>query len=220
MMDGEIWMPVIGYEGYYEVSNLGRVRSLDRITTSKDGRRRFWPGIMLKQKLRHHYLRTGLTKSGATTTWCVHRLVCEAFNGVKPQQDSVVRHLNGSHLDNRAENLRWGTPAENTADMIRHGRAYWANQTHCIRGHEFTPGNTRTGAKANGGSSRNCRECARIRSKSSDRNERRRVLPAARSCRVCSAAFESAYRQASFCSPECKRAARTVAFRGKRGVTA
>lgn len=53
---------------------------------------------------------------------CIHRLVLEAFIGPRPQ-GMIARHLNGDKYDNRRENLTWGTPAENSRDMVAHGRS-------------------------------------------------------------------------------------------------
>lgn len=220
-LTGEEWRPVVGYEDSYEVSNKGRVRSIDRFAEFKDGRKpRFYKSQILKQKFTSHYYRVGLSKAGKTDVWTIHHLVCEAFHGPRPV-GNVVRHLNGDYKDNRADNLCWGTHAENTADMMRHGTHYWANLTHCIHGHEFTEANTRVVIRDNGGQQRNCRACERIRSRP-ENARRSRARAAARpfhSCEVCSASFQTAYRQKRFCSPECKKASRRVAFK-QRGIAA
>lgn len=215
-MSDEEWRPVLGYEGGYEVSSLGRVRSLDRTVTRRDCSRHTYRGRVLKQKFQHYYFRIGLTKRGVTTSFCVHRLVCEAFHGPRPTSTSVVRHLNGEHTDNRPENLTWGTCAENTADMVRHGRAYWANQTHCIHGHKFTSENTRV-VITRTGRQRNCRECERVRAvvKNQKRDAKRREQRPYHTCHMCGSAFQTAYRQAKFCSKECKKVSRRVGFTPK-----
>ncbi|WP_396275717.1 NUMOD4 motif-containing HNH endonuclease [Gordonia sp. AC31] len=213
LMTSEKWLPIGGYEGLYEVSDTGRVRSLDRTIVRCDGITMRLRGQVLACYKSRHYLKVELCKRGVQRTGLIHQLVCAAFHGPRPE-GNVVRHLNGDYLDNRAENLAWGTYAENTQDMIAHGNAYWSNQTHCIRGHEFTPENTRTG-----GGRRTCRACERIRSvaKNRQRDELRRSSQPSKSCRVCSAQFKS-HPRSVYCSPDCKRVSRTVAF--KAGVPA
>lgn len=103
----ERWLPVVGYEGRYEVSDLGRVRSLLRgchflAPHTKD---RGHLQVTLRGEKRHH---------------SVHRLVLAAFVGPCPA-GMMCRHLNGIPTDNRLENLRWGTAEENIADMRLHG---------------------------------------------------------------------------------------------------
>jgi hypothetical protein len=63
----------------------------------------------------------------------VHRLVCEAFEGLPPSPDHEVRHLDGDRLNNHATNLRWGTRQENVRDTIRHGRAWSQDPNRDIR---------------------------------------------------------------------------------------
>ena len=212
---GETWRPVVGYEGYYEGSSHGRVRSLDREILTSHGRKRFYRGQPIRQLVIHYYARIGLTKNGVTTKWCVHRLVCEAFHCPKPFAEAVVRHLNGKHTDNRPENLTWGTRAENSADMVRHGNAYWGNQTQCIRGHDFSEKNTYRYVSPAGVPRRSCRECDRTRSvaKNAQRDAAKRAARPFHECAVCGTRFQSSYRQVRFCSRTCVAASRRVGFK-------
>ena len=107
----EIWRPVVGYEGLYLVSSQGKVRSLPRVAT---------PGKILKYNVEDTGRRSVMLSSGGKTKRIyVARLVAEAFCGVPtgPQ----VRHWDGDCTNDRPENLRWGTDADNKADMVRHG---------------------------------------------------------------------------------------------------
>jgi hypothetical protein len=107
------------------------------------------------------YLGSNISFNGVRINFEAHVLVCEAFHGLRPLPHLEVRHLNGMRLDNRPENLCWGTKAENARDILRHGRNHEANKTHCPSGHEYTPENTyRAPGSPN---KRNCRRCMVIR---------------------------------------------------------
>lgn len=151
----EQWLPVVGYEGLYEVSSLGHVRSLDRVVP----RGKFTMtlrGIALRQAraTRGGYPVVNLSRAGTEISHPVHTLMLEAFVGIRPAADSQARHLNDIPTDNRLTNLAWGTRAENQRDMVRNGNHANANKTHCKWGHEYTPENT---MRQNSG--RKCREC-------------------------------------------------------------
>lgn len=116
----EIWKDIQGYEGIYQVSNLGRVRSLDRVLSLKNQHAKFQrieKGRIIAQKLQNtDRLQVSLRKvvNGKRTrqTFYVHRLVAEAFVP-NPDNKPTVNHINEDHHDNRAENLEWMTKAEN-----------------------------------------------------------------------------------------------------------
>lgn len=118
----ETWKPVLGYEGSYEVSNLGRVRSLDRTRVFRDGRTRQYPGVMLAGYVGTHGYAAVNLASGSTRTVVVHRLVATAFVPHTEGKD-WVNHIDGDKLNNRADNLEWCSPKENTAHMIGLGLA-------------------------------------------------------------------------------------------------
>lgn len=158
-VDGEreAWRAVPGYEGLYEVSCLGRVRSLDRITKLHHGGEYRRKGRIRKLVPNNYgYLNVMLSKEGRQRCHKVHRLVLEAFVG-PPKEGQEACHNNGEPLDNRLSNLRWGTKEENMADIKKHGRNYWLNRAHCKHGHEYTPENTYM--HPNG--ARICRTCSR-----------------------------------------------------------
>lgn len=124
MERAERWRPVTEYEGLYEVSDHGRVRSTDRTVVSANrwgGLTRSIRGQLLKPGLDNHgYARVSLCRAGKKTFKKVHRLVCEAFLGPRPS-GMVTRHGPGGQLDNRLANLSYGTPAQNHQDKIRDG---------------------------------------------------------------------------------------------------
>lgn len=143
-MPEERWLPVVGFEKYYEVSDQGRVRSL------RDGR------IMRPATHKAGYRMLGLSGGGQKISRQLHRIVLDAFVG--PLPDGFVScHNNGDPGDNRLENLRYDTPRANNLDKVRHGRDHNASKTHCHRGHEFTPENTIWDPPNN----RRCRTCHR-----------------------------------------------------------
>jgi hypothetical protein len=162
MFEAEEWLPIPGYEGIYEVSDYGRVRSVDRyVPPGRGGTRwRFRRGQIRKPGHdRKGYLFVPLyaadpnAKNGKNG-W-VHRLVLLAFVGPPPEEGMYALHNNGDHSDNRLCNLRWGTPSENIWDSVAHGTHFNGSKTHCKRGHEFTPENTRRTTSG----SRACRTC-------------------------------------------------------------
>lgn len=102
------WRPVLGFEGRYEVSNVGDVRSLTRRAK------------VLKPLLRKGYYAVALRHGNEpSTSIAIHRLVAIAFVGPAVGQ---VRHMDGNCLNNRDTNLSWGTALENAADRERHGK--------------------------------------------------------------------------------------------------
>lgn len=157
----EEWRTVPGYEGSYEVSSLGRVRSLAR-TIMVEGRwtRRIKPRIRKAPIGSHGYRAVVLNAGGTTRTFTIHGLVARVFIG-EPAPGQVVCHNDGDKANNAVANLRWGTPSDNGLDTVRHGRNPNALKTHCVNGHEFTPENTYV-RKAGG---RNCRACVLANSK-------------------------------------------------------
>lgn len=150
-MPSETWRPVVGYEQFYEVSDQGRVRSLVK--------RMRWDPRVLAQSISTRYAMVSLNKHGTVKKVYVHALVAEAFIGPRPD-GLLVCHNDGDCRNNVVANLRYDTYRENSLDTVRHGTNYWANLTHCLRGHEFTPENTRL---SRGGRTRNCRACEQIR---------------------------------------------------------
>lgn len=115
----EIWKPIEGYEGKYEVSSLGRVKSLNYRNTNRAVIMRPYKNISKRGNV--PYLQVDLYKNGQGTYPKVHILVCTAFHGHRPSDidgDTNVEamHLNGDSLDNRAENLAWGRHYDNVRE--------------------------------------------------------------------------------------------------------
>lgn len=111
----EVWAPIAGYGGAYEVSSHGRVRSLGRMTrTNRFAAQRFRPGAELKLSLdRKGYLQCTLSHDGQSRTIRVHRLVALAFVPQSSADRGHVNHRDYDRTNNRAENLEWVTPREN-----------------------------------------------------------------------------------------------------------
>lgn len=118
----EEWRDVPGYEGFYQVSSLGRVRGVERIVDCGCRGMRRLPQRLLKQCELGGYQAVELNRDGRPRRALVHRLVCAAWHGPPPTSDHQVAHGDGARNNNRPENLRWATAAENAADRDAHGR--------------------------------------------------------------------------------------------------
>ena len=158
----ETWKPVVGWEGFYEVSDQGRVRSLDRTVIFKDGRTRTWRRATRKlQPDSSGHLNVMLQKDGKTGTgYRVHRLVMAAFVGPCPA-DMEVCHNNGDPTDNRLANLRYDTRAANVRDCIDHGRNVNTEKRNCPRGHPLAAPNLVASSLRRG--KRDCYSCHKAR---------------------------------------------------------
>lgn len=111
----ERWLPVVGWERYYEVSNHGRVRSL-----IANGSFRSKPRILRGSITKKGYVSVSLTRDGKEYGRFVHVLVMEAFRGPKPLGHEVC-HWDNNPANNRLSNLRYGTSLDNYEDRERHG---------------------------------------------------------------------------------------------------
>lgn len=114
----EVWKDVSGFEGLYQVSNLGRVRSCDRYIIRSNGRNFFRKGFLRKLTVGSKgYLVVSLTNVTEQGVYLVHRLVADAFLP-NPENKPCVDHINTDKLDNRVDNLRWVTSLENTHNPL------------------------------------------------------------------------------------------------------
>lgn len=158
MQSTEQWLPVPEYEGMYEVSDRGTVRSLTRV----DAAGRHWKGRILKQKVRRGavpYRMVNLWRDGRGHMAYVHRLVAEAFIGQAPFGDAQICHNDGNPSHNNVGNLRWGTASDNAWDRVHQGTHFQSSKTRCKRGHALFDANVR---RVTGGY-RQCRACGRER---------------------------------------------------------
>lgn len=122
----ERWLPAVGFEGLYEVSDLGRVRSVPRLQIY-EGARRGGKIVRIERRLQGRLLKPGTVKSGHKVvilgrgnSRLVHRLVLEAFVGPRPLGQEAC-HFDGDPANNVLTNLRWDTRSGNVRDAIRHG---------------------------------------------------------------------------------------------------
>ena len=160
--DLERWLPIDGYEGFYEVSDLGKVRSVDRTVAAGCGRTRLARGRTLVQtpNLTDGRLTVKLSQRSKTKTWLVHQLVLFSFRGRRPS-GMLGCHNDGDNHNNVLENLRWDTPASNSQDAIVHGRCFNRKKTKCLWGHALRLPNL-VAKRARDGH-RICLACARAR---------------------------------------------------------
>lgn len=144
----EQWLPVVGFEGLYEISDWGRVKSVERkvwfVNRWGQDTQRIVPERIRELSVNPNggHLELTLHREGKRRHRFVHQLVLDAFVGPYPDGLDQVRHLDGDPTNNRLDNLRYGTAAENVADMLRHGTQRNQRKTHCVRGHAFDDQNT------------------------------------------------------------------------------
>jgi hypothetical protein len=170
MNDTERWLPVVGYEGYYEVSDLGRLRSFPRVTNGSFGSTRRIPGRVLRPGVNPQTGRrlVVLYRDGSGRTHNLYPLVLTAFVGPRPPGMEAC-HNDGDHTNDRLSNLRWDTSSENSYDIVRHGRHNNALKTHCPRRHRLDEPNLVASTLAAG--RRDCLSCHKARAKKTRRLE-------------------------------------------------
>lgn len=158
----ERWVPVVGWESFYEVSSYGRVRSLTRLSLVRYG------GVARGRLLAQHssgkteHRTVTLCRTGVRHKAKVHRLVLEAFVGSAPSGFAAC-HRDDNPLNNAVENLYWGSHTDNMRDRVRNGRHPNARKTHCKRNHALTSDNVYVYQTPSGGTTRKCRRCVKDR---------------------------------------------------------
>ena len=122
MENSSVWAPVLVYEGFYEVSDEGEVRSLTRQLSYGRHGHTIYRGRTLKPCFFGKYLGVGLSLRGVVRKAYVHETVLRAFVGPRPVTESrgEIRHLDGQKTNNCLSNLAYGTIQENVADRMKH----------------------------------------------------------------------------------------------------
>jgi hypothetical protein len=152
----ERWLPVDSWERFYSVSDLGRVRSHDRIVPRRGSPYRLSGRIRSTPISKSGYKMVTLHAEGREQTAYVHRLVLIAFTGPCPGGKESC-HGPGGSLDNRWVNLRWDTPSANNFDSVRDGTHGMASKATCKRRHLLIQPNLCPGDLARGW--RRCKAC-------------------------------------------------------------
>lgn len=126
----EQWKDVPQYEGFYQVSDHGRVKSVRRTSVHKNGARKIVKGQLLRCSPGNHgYPCCSLYKAGNRSVWLVHRLVMLTFVGPCPEGLEVA-HNDGDRTNPRLDNLRYDTRAGNSSDKKKHGTLVFGVDTH------------------------------------------------------------------------------------------
>jgi len=132
----ESWRDTIGFEGYYQVSDCGRVRSLDRLVRTRGQGMRLVPGNTLSLFMdKYGYMAVKLWKSNRGTGVRVHRLVLESFGNIGKQcgHSLECNHKDGNKSNNTVDNLEWVSNSENKKHSYRIGLRIPTNQYLCLR---------------------------------------------------------------------------------------
>jgi len=131
------WVPVFGYEGLYEVSIYGEIRSINRTIKSdkfvgKGGRRSVSGGILKQAKTSNGYMSVSLSKDGRSKTMSVHRIVLESFVRTA-RKGEVCRHYpDKNKANNKLENLQWGSGSQNQKDRRLQGTYHLAGRKRSL----------------------------------------------------------------------------------------
>lgn len=117
----EVWKDIKGYEGLYQISNLGNVKSLDRKVNAKNNKKRLIKGTFLKLRFNNrNYNIVSLYKNNIQEVRFIHRLVAETFIP-NPENKPEVNHIDGDKQNNKIDNLEWCTRTENNKHAWKTG---------------------------------------------------------------------------------------------------
>lgn len=117
----EIWKPIVNYDGYYEVSNLGNVRSVNRVIIDSNKNAFNHKSKQLKPaKNKYGYLQVGLSINGKINSYTVHTLVAKAFIN-NSENKPTVNHIDGNKENNNVQNLEWATKSEQAIHSLKNG---------------------------------------------------------------------------------------------------
>lgn len=163
---GEGWRHIAGFEGFYQVSDLGRVRSLNREIICHNGVIKRRRGVLLSPGDTGTAMVVNISRNGRGGTCRVHHLVLDAFVGLRPPGTEAC-HWDDDHTNNRLSNLRWGTHSDNMQDCLRNGTNSRAVRTHCPRGHALVMPNLVPSELRTRG--RKCLACSRAASMTANR---------------------------------------------------
>jgi hypothetical protein len=126
----EQWKEIKGYEGWYEISSFGVIRSVDRKVDFEDGRYANYKGKLIKKVVNSNgYYVSTLWKNSKSKTVYIHRLVAEYFI-LNPDNKKFINHIDGNKLNNTIENLEWVTQLENSKHAQQTGLT---PKTHCAK---------------------------------------------------------------------------------------
>lgn len=160
-MQPEEWLPVPGWEGLYEISSTGRIKTLPRVVPHWRGGVSTRPErFMALRPDKDGYLQVTFKRPGVSEHFRVHRLVALAFLGRPPEGKTWALHRDGNVANNSSSNLYWGDQADNEQDKIRHGTHQETRKTHCTQGHPYSKENTYIPPQT---TYRQCRICRRQR---------------------------------------------------------
>ncbi|AEJ94054.1 HNH endonuclease [Mycobacterium phage Thibault] len=160
--DAELWRDIPGYEGLYQASDQGRIRSVDRVIKQVSLHGGFidrrMPGRVLTPWPHSADGRpwVSLSRDGKVKKLGVHVLVTRTFWGSAPPDKPMALHRNGDPFDNRPGNLYWGDNADNMNDAVRHGTHVAARRTRCPYGHALVDPNIKWTRDRRG---RECKAC-------------------------------------------------------------
>lgn len=155
----EEWRSVFEFEGYYEVSDAGRIRSLPRQVLRGTAPTMTKPRILKPTPDKGGYLTVSLYGEMGRRSRRVHRIVLEAFVGQRPN-GMEARHIDGNPRNNFLNNLEWCTKPTNTKDQVRHGTHRNVSKIECPHGHQYVGWNI----VPRPGDGRGCRACVNARS--------------------------------------------------------